>query len=97
MQQPLIERNDPVVLRIAYAFVFYFVFCFAELVVAAIALIQLAVVLLSGAPQADLKGFARQLAVYLQQVVAYVTWGSDQKPYPFMEWPNAPKDEESAN
>lgn len=87
MNNPIIEQKDPILLRIVYTILFYCIFYLAELVVLVIAIIQTGFVLLSGAPQPDLKGFSVQLSVYLRQVVAYMTWATDNKPYPFVEWP----------
>lgn len=87
MNSPLIEQKDPLLLRIVYTVLFYCIFYLAELAVAIIAILQTGFVALSGAPQADIKRFSIQLAVYLRQVVAYMTWSTDSKPYPFVEWP----------
>lgn len=87
MNNPLIEQKDPLLLRIVYTVLFYCIFYLAEMAIAVIAIIQTIFVALSGAPQPDIRNFSAQLAIYLQQVVAYMTWASDKKPYPFVEWP----------
>lgn len=87
MNGPIIEQKDPLLLRIVYTVFFYCIFYLAELAVAIIAILQAVFVALSGAPQPDVKNFSLQLAAYLRQVVAYMTWATDNKPYPFVEWP----------
>ncbi len=88
MNSPLIEQKDPLLLRIVYTVLFYCIFYLAEIAVAIIAIVQTVFVALSGAPQADIKRFSTQLAEYLKQVSAYMTWATDNKPYPFVEWPH---------
>lgn len=87
MNNPLIEQKDPILLRIVYTILFYCIFYLAELAVVIIAIIQTCYVVLSGAPQADIKNFSMQLSTYLRQLVSYMTWATDKKPYPFVEWP----------
>lgn len=87
MNSPIIEQKDPILLRIVYTVLFYCIFYLAELAVLVIAIVQTGFVLLSGTPQPDMQSFSAQLAVYLRQVVSYMTWATDNKPYPFVEWP----------
>lgn len=87
MNSPLIEQKDPLLLRIIYTVFFYCIFYLAEIAVGIIAVVQTVFVALSGDSQPDIKRFSVQLSEYLKQVVAYMTWGTDKKPYPFVEWP----------
>lgn len=86
----LVEEKDPLVLRIAYTVFFYVVLRLLDLAVAAIAVIQGVFVLTGSKPQPDLARFAAALSRYVGQVAAYMTWTTDQKPYPFAEWPRGP-------
>lgn len=87
MNNHLIEEKDPILLRIVYTVLFYCIFYIAELAVIVIVVAQTLFVAFSGSPQPDMKNFSLQLSTYLRQVVNYMTWATDRKPYPFVEWP----------
>lgn len=87
MSNPLIEEKDPVLLRVVYTVLFYFVYHLAELVLIAITVTQTLFVVFSGESQPDIKRFSAQFAEFLRQMAAYMTWATEQKPYPFIEWP----------
>jgi hypothetical protein len=53
-----------------------------------VTLIQFALVLLGDAPNARLVSFGRSLGRYLQQCVNYLTYASEEKPFPFSDWPS---------
>lgn len=52
-----------------------------------VALIQFAMVLMNGAPNERLVSFGRSLARYLRQVVNFMTFATDETPFPFNDWP----------
>ncbi len=75
--------------RLIYIILFTITFRLAGLVIGMITLIQFFTVLLGGdAPNARLKSFGRKLAAYVSQVIAFLTYASDNKPFPIGEWPD---------
>ncbi|MBU0689715.1 MAG: DUF4389 domain-containing protein [Gammaproteobacteria bacterium] len=54
-----------------------------------VTVIQFVIVLMSDAPNERLVSFGRSLAAYLQQTVRYLTFVSEEVPFPFSEWPAA--------
>ncbi|GLQ05525.1 hypothetical protein GCM10007924_07460 [Sneathiella chinensis] len=63
--------------------------CFqvAEIVLAASTIIQFLFKLVCGAPLKRLSNFGAGLAAYLRQVSAFLTYSSNDKPYPLGDWP----------
>lgn len=57
-------------------------------VVLIVTIIQFVIRLLSGAPNARLLSFGRSLGRYLQQIVSYLTFASEEIPFPFNDWPS---------
>ena len=57
-------------------------------VVLIVTIIQFVIRLLSGAPSARLLSFGRSLGRYLQQIVSYLTFASEEIPFPFNDWPS---------
>jgi hypothetical protein len=62
-------------------------FCLAGWILLAAALLQTVAVLATGKANPNLAGFNRGLVAFLAQLVGYVTWVHDEKPFPFSDWP----------
>ena len=52
-----------------------------------VAVIQFVMALLTGAPNVRLVSFGRSLGRYFQQLVNFLTFATEQIPFPFSEWP----------
>lgn len=57
-------------------------------VLGVVTLIQFAVVLLTGTPNVNLVIFGRSLGRYLQQIVEFLTFATENTPFPFSAWPS---------
>lgn len=68
---------------IFFAIAHYFII----LLIAAIGLFQFGSVLFTGQLNVWLLDFGRSLSTYSQQIVSFLTYNSEQKPFPFSEWP----------
>jgi hypothetical protein len=53
-----------------------------------VTVMQFIVRLLSDAPNARLLSFGRHLGRYLQQIVNFETFASEEVPFPFSDWPS---------
>lgn len=49
--------------------------------------IQFVIVLVSNAPNVRLVSFGRSLGSYLRQIVSFLTFATDEIPFPFSDWP----------
>lgn len=56
-------------------------------VVLIVTVIQFVLMLLNDAPNARLISFGRSLGRYLQQIVNFLTFASEETPFPFNDWP----------
>ena len=83
------DEVDPVWLRVIYTLLFYFVFWLSEFVLIGLAVVQLCHVILAGKPQKDLRSFGGNMALFIRQLIDYMVWSSDEKPFPFSDWPEA--------
>lgn len=82
------QEKDPLFLTALYMILFYLIFVLAGYVLIGLGLIQVAVRLLSGQAQGELKRFGASFGRYMSQIVDYISMKSDVKPYPFSEWPD---------
>ena len=75
-------------LRFLFMVVFGLLYGLSRLVIAAVVVIQFFHVLLSGETNSQLKTFGRSLAIYTFELVEYLTFNSDIKPFPLgADWP----------
>lgn len=58
----------------------------AEIVLAAVVLLQFLLRLVTGEPNAHLLAFGRQLAAYACNVFLFLTFNTEDKPFPFADW-----------
>jgi hypothetical protein len=59
----------------------------AEVVLAAVVIFQFGSQLITGRANRRLLNLGQQLATYLYQIILFLTYKSEQKPYPFEAWP----------
>lgn len=54
-----------------------------------VAVIQFVMVLLNDTPNVRLVSFGRSMGNYMRQIVNYLTFATEEVPFPFSEWPAA--------
>lgn len=82
-------RNRRVWLRLFYLALFAVILNIASALFGALVVIQFGFVLLGGTANANLKRFGRSLARFIADVVLYMTFNTDDRPFPFSDWPPA--------
>jgi len=73
---------------------FVFIYGVAELVVAAVVIIQFLIRLFVKNTNKQLLDFGHSLSQYIYQVLLFLTFNAEKKPFPFDKWPHSPKNEE---
>ncbi|UZE94455.1 DUF4389 domain-containing protein [Alkalimarinus alittae] len=74
-------------LRILYMVMFYIVYKISDLVVIVMAILQAVVTTFGNGPNERLTAFGASLATYVSQIVRFLSYADEKKPYPFSEWP----------
>ncbi|MBI1424928.1 MAG: DUF4389 domain-containing protein [Gammaproteobacteria bacterium] len=74
-------------LRGLYMLLFIVIFHVAEVVVGAVVLLQFLFTLFSGATNARLLRFGQSLSQYVYQILRFLSFNSEEMPFPFSEWP----------
>ncbi len=75
--------------RIAYMVLFVITLNLAEAVLAVVVLLQIVFKLLTGKPLDGLVELGRDIADYLKEIVNFLTFASEEMPFPVGPWPNA--------
>lgn len=73
--------------RFAFMLLFVLVFMVVKLVVFAIAVFQLLHLLFTGSLHHELKNFAYSISIYVYDITKYLTFDSEELPFPFKAWP----------
>ena len=84
---PASKRN--IWIRGFYMLLMAFVFQVSGTVMFVITVIQFVLALLSDTPNDRLITFGRSLGRYLQQIASFLTFASEEIPFPFSDWPSA--------
>jgi hypothetical protein len=75
--------------RIFFMLVFVVVLKLAGLLLWTVVFLHTASTLLTGSPMDNLLHFGRQLSLYLYQIQLFLTFCTDQMPFPFAAWNGA--------
>jgi len=67
---------------------FVLIACVASYVMVVLVVIQFLFALVTGASEERLRTFVLQLSQYLFQILTFVTYNDEQKPFPFNDWPD---------
>ncbi|MDH3669243.1 MAG: DUF4389 domain-containing protein [Paracoccaceae bacterium] len=84
-------------LRLVFMIVMGVAYSVAEIVTLAVVVFQFLGSLISGKPNDRLARFGRNLARYFQQITVYMTFTTEEKPFPFAPWPDEPHEEAAAD
>jgi hypothetical protein len=78
-------------LRLFFMIVFVFVGGIARIVTGAVVVVQFFWVLLTGDRNEPLLNFGRSLATFIYQIVRFLTFNTEERPFPFdLDWPAGP-------
>jgi hypothetical protein len=80
-------EHESIALRIIWMLLFVLVWQVAQLVLAAVVLLQLICRLAYNAPNAGLMSFGDSLSRYLAEIGRFGSFHTECKPWPFSDWP----------
>ena len=77
-------------LRLLFMVLFLALWGISRVVVLAVVVLQFLWVLIRGETNEQLTGFGQSLATYTYQIVLYLTFSTEERPFPFAGWPPGP-------
>ena len=83
----IIKPSGTIWQRGIYMLLFGFLLGVAKFVVFTVVVLQFLFVLFTGSPNAQLLLLGQSLSSYLYQIVLFLTFNSEGRPYPFSDWP----------
>jgi len=78
-------------MRLLYMLLFVFIYGVAEVVVTAIVVAQVLFKLITGSVNERLLLLGKQTSKYIYDVLLFLTFNSEEKPFPFAVWPDVEK------
>jgi len=76
-------------MRVLFVALFWVVFYLTQFVVGVVALAQCVFTLISGSPNLHLMKFGDSLSRYVQEILQYITFNTDKRPFPFTDFPKS--------
>jgi len=74
-------------IRGVYILIFVFAYSIAEVVMGAVVLMQFLFILFTAEKNEKLLALGQDVSYYIYQVMRYLTFNTDEKPFPFSDWP----------
>ncbi len=74
-------------IRVIYMILFAVIFNIVELVIAVVAVVQFLATLFTGKVNQQLQALGQGVGVYVNEITQFLTYHTDDKPYPFAPWP----------
>ena len=91
MSEPAQESPDRAAIwkRGLFMILFSVLYGVAELVLSVLVFVQFVVVLVTGSANQQLLRLGGSLAIYSRQVFAFLTFNTEQQPFPMNDWPES--------
>ena len=81
-------KSKTIWMRLFFMLVITLLYSVSRIVVGAVVVMQFFWVLISGETNQKLKSFGQALATYTMQIIQYLTFNTEERPFPFdADWP----------
>ena len=83
------DARQAIWIRALFMILFIVIYYVAEWLVIAVGVFQFVVVVVTGKQNPQLAGFGDGLSRFVYQVARFLTFGTEDKPFPFSDWPGS--------
>ena len=80
--------------RILYMIFFIIIYGVSKVLIFAVMLFQFITIVLTGKTNEQLLKFSQSLSTFIYQIMIFLTFVSEQRPFPFSAWPNGVTEKE---
>ena len=85
-------KNTNAWLRLIFMVLFIFLYSIAIMVLWVVVFLQIVFNLFTASPNSKILPFSSQLSKYIYEILLYLSFNSEEKPFPFGDWPGNKKD-----
>jgi hypothetical protein len=76
-------------LRLVFILLFAVLLYLASIVISVLVVLQFLFSLVTGQDNINIRQFGSSLSTYIYQTLKFLTYNSEEKPFPFADWPDA--------
>ncbi|MCK5360790.1 MAG: DUF4389 domain-containing protein [Gammaproteobacteria bacterium] len=88
-------KDNSTWMRVLYMAIFVIIFNLVEILIAALVVFQILVLLFTGEKNRRLLSFGSTLGNYVYRILQFLTFNSEEKPFPFSDWDDDEQADES--
>ena len=88
-------KNTNQWIRILYMVLFAIIFQVSTVVLWLVVLVQALSALITGSPNDNVKDLAASLSQFIYHIIRFLSYGTEEKPFPFQSWPEVVIEEEA--
>lgn len=88
-------KDNSTWMRVLYMAIFVIIFNLVEILIAALVVFQILVLLFTGEKNKRLLRFGSTLGKYVYSILQFLTFNSEDKPFPFSDWDDDEQADES--
>jgi hypothetical protein len=81
------DNKNEIFSRVFYTILFAIIGWLSLYVFALVVIIQFGFLLITGQVNTNLKGFNKEVGLFLFDLIKYLSFQSNEKPFPFRDWP----------
>lgn len=81
--------NGQTWLRGLFMLLFVLIYSVTEVIVFVVVVLQFLFVLFTGNQNIRLRDFGEGLSIFVYQIMSYWTYNSEERPFPFAQWPGS--------
>ncbi|MCB1985327.1 MAG: DUF4389 domain-containing protein, partial [Nitrosomonas sp.] len=83
-----LQKNE-ILVRALFMLFFIVIYSISKFLVIGIMLFQFVTIVLSEKPNEQILKFSQCLGIYIYQIIQFLSFNSEQRPFPFSKWPDA--------
>ncbi|MCP5244452.1 MAG: DUF4389 domain-containing protein [Burkholderiales bacterium] len=87
VEQPS-QRNE-ILVRAIFMLFFIVVYSISKFLVTGIMIFQFVSIMLTEKPNEQILKFSQGLSIYISQIIQFLSFNSEQRPFPFSKWPDS--------
>ena len=84
-----VDPRQAIWIRALFMILFIVIYYVVEWLVVAVAVFQFVVVVVTGKQNPQLAAFGDGLSRFIYQVARFLTFGTEDRPFPFSDWPGS--------
>lgn len=79
--------HKTILIRAAFTLLFLLIYTFIRPLIIGVIILQYIHILIKKQAHPSLRAFGHSLAQYTYEIISYMTFNSDDRPFPFSAWP----------